>query len=58
MRRCPPLAITDKGKDNEICEEYIGREILSRFAPRYGCAKCSLQLLPVKLCKYDIVIIS
>lgn len=44
MRRCPPLAITDKGKDNQICEEYIGREILSRFAPRYGCAKCSISV--------------
>jgi len=44
IRRCPPLAITDKGKDNQICEEYIDREILSRFAPRYGCAKCSISV--------------
>jgi Uncharacterized Fe-S protein len=42
MRRCPPLAITDQGKDHQICSEYIDREILSRWAPRYGCAKCNI----------------
>ena len=53
MRRCPPLAITDKGKDNQICDEYIGREILSRWAPRYGCAKCNINVP----CEYKIPVI-
>jgi epoxyqueuosine reductase QueG len=44
MRRCPPQAITAKGKDHRICEEYIGREVLSTWAPRYGCAKCNVNV--------------
>ncbi len=44
MHRCPPKAITDKGKDHQICEEYIGREILAKWAPRYGCAKCNISV--------------
>jgi hypothetical protein len=42
MRRCPPAAITASGKDHQVCSDYIDREILTRFAPRYGCAKCNL----------------
>jgi epoxyqueuosine reductase len=41
IRRCPPLAITANGKDHRICDDYVNREVLSRFAPRYGCAKCN-----------------
>ncbi|MDU4962549.1 MAG: epoxyqueuosine reductase [Sporomusaceae bacterium] len=37
--RCPPLAITDTGKDNAVCGEYLDR-VLARFHPRYGCGKC------------------
>jgi epoxyqueuosine reductase len=44
MRRCPPHAITEKGKDHQICGDYIDREILSRYAPRYGCAKCNISV--------------
>jgi epoxyqueuosine reductase QueG len=42
MRRCPPAAITAGGKNHQLCSDYIDREILSRFAPRYGCAKCNV----------------
>lgn len=37
--RCPPLAITEAGKDNQVCGEYLDR-VLNRFKPRYGCGKC------------------
>lgn len=37
--RCPPLAITEAGKDNAICSDYLDR-VLARFRPRYGCGKC------------------
>jgi epoxyqueuosine reductase QueG len=42
--RCPPSAISPSGKDHDICSGYIDREILSRFKPRYGCAKCNLNV--------------
>jgi epoxyqueuosine reductase QueG len=42
IKRCPPQAISVKGKDHKICAEHIDREVLSRFAPRYGCAKCNV----------------
>ncbi len=42
--RCPPSAISRSGKDHAICSSYIDREILSRFKPRYGCAKCNLSV--------------
>lgn len=44
MRRCPPLAITARGKNHQICDDYIDREILARWAPRYGCAKCNIEV--------------
>lgn len=37
--RCPPLAITEAGKDNAVCSDYLDR-VLARFRPRYGCGKC------------------
>lgn len=37
--RCPPLAITEQGKDNLVCAGYLDR-VLARFQPRYGCGKC------------------
>jgi epoxyqueuosine reductase QueG len=39
--RCPVGAISEKGKDHQICGDYVHNEILARFAPRYGCAKCN-----------------
>ncbi len=42
MKRCPPVAISAWGKDHSICSDYIDREVLSRFRPRYGCAKCNI----------------
>ncbi|MCE1253820.1 MAG: epoxyqueuosine reductase, partial [Anaerolineae bacterium] len=54
MRRCPPAAITETGKNHQICSDYIDREILTRFAPRYGCAKCNISVpcehkIPIKI---------
>jgi epoxyqueuosine reductase QueG len=40
--RCPPSAISRDGKDHALCGDYIDREVLSRFRPRYGCAKCNI----------------
>ena len=37
--RCPPLAITESGKDNAVCSDYLER-VLNRYKPRYGCGKC------------------
>ena len=37
--RCPPLAITEAGKDNVVCGDYLDR-VEKRFHPRYGCGKC------------------
>jgi epoxyqueuosine reductase QueG len=37
--RCPPQAITESGKDNAICGDYLDR-VKKRYAPRYGCGKC------------------
>jgi len=42
IRRCPPAAISGAGKDHALCGGYIDREVLSRFRPRYGCAKCNI----------------
>lgn len=44
IKRCPPAAITARGKDHSICSDYIDKEILSRFQPRYGCAKCNISV--------------
>jgi epoxyqueuosine reductase QueG len=37
--RCSPQAITEDGKDNECCSQYIDK-ILELNKPRYGCGKC------------------
>lgn len=39
IRRCPPKAIDENGKDNAICSNYLD-EMLARYKPRYGCGKC------------------
>lgn len=39
IMRCPPLAITERGKDHAVCSDYLNR-VLVRFHPRYGCGKC------------------
>lgn len=44
IRRCPPIAISEKGKENKVCSDYIDREIRSRFSPRYGCGKCNINV--------------
>jgi len=44
IRRCPPISINKKGKDNQLCSEYIDREVLSIFSPRYGCGKCNINV--------------
>lgn len=50
IKRCPPSAITKKCKDNRSCGDYINKEILSGFAPRYGCGKCNINVP----CEYKI----
>jgi epoxyqueuosine reductase QueG len=39
ISRCPPLAITEHGKDHVVCSDYLDR-IKIRYSPRYGCGKC------------------
>ena len=41
--RCPPLAISEGGKDHKVCAEYLDR-VLARFQPRYGCGKCQTKV--------------
>ena len=50
IKRCPPGAISREGKDNQACGVYIDNEILPRFSPRYGCAKCNIHVP----CEYKI----
>jgi epoxyqueuosine reductase QueG len=50
--RCPPLAITEAGKDNRVCGDYMDR-VRFHFNPRYGCGKCQAgvpceQQIPLK----------
>ncbi|NLO97399.1 MAG: epoxyqueuosine reductase [Peptococcaceae bacterium] len=40
IMRCPSNAITQQGKDCSICSDYLDKEIMPRFSPRYGCGKC------------------
>jgi len=42
IKRCPPAAITNQGKDNKVCGGYIDNKIEPLFAPRYGCGKCNV----------------
>jgi epoxyqueuosine reductase QueG len=39
MLRCPPLAISEGGKDHAVCSAYLD-QVRARFDPRYGCGKC------------------
>lgn len=39
IKRCPPKAITDTGKDNEACAKFLN-STAERYKPRYGCGKC------------------
>jgi epoxyqueuosine reductase QueG len=39
IRRCPPKAIDNNGKNNAVCATYLN-ETLLRYKPRYGCGKC------------------
>lgn len=50
IKRCPPSVITKEGKDNRSCGDYINKEILSVFVPRYGCGKCNINVP----CEYRI----
>lgn len=52
-RRCPPKAIDETGKDNEICKVHVRNE-KEKYNPRYGCAKCQAGVpcesrIPVRL---------
>ena len=40
-RRCPPQAIDETGKDNQICRAHVTKE-KEKYNPRYGCAKCQV----------------
>lgn len=50
IKNCPSSAITKEGKVNRSCGDYINKEILSIFAPRYGCGKCNINVP----CEYRI----
>ena len=39
IRRCPPQAIDETGKDHNICDAYL-ETMKVRYQPRYGCGKC------------------
>lgn len=44
IHNCPVGAITlEGGKDHEICRAYVD-EMKVRYAPRYGCGKCQIQV--------------
>jgi epoxyqueuosine reductase QueG len=42
IRRCPVGAISENGKNHDICSDYIDNTVQPLFAPRYGCAKCNI----------------
>lgn len=39
IRRCPPQAISETGKDHAVCSDYVDKTKIL-FNPRYGCGKC------------------
>ena len=52
IRRCPPMAINETGKDHARCSAYLDGT-MQRFSPRYGCGKCQTAVpcesgIPVK----------
>jgi epoxyqueuosine reductase QueG len=38
---CPPQAIDETGKNNEVCKGHVMKE-KEIYAPRYGCGKCQV----------------
>lgn len=44
MKRCPPAAISNEGKDNAICQSYMYCEYPSGNHPRFSCAKCNISV--------------
>jgi epoxyqueuosine reductase len=44
MKRCPSGAITEEGKNKDICNTYIEAKIHSLYVTRWGCAKCNLNV--------------
>lgn len=40
IKRCPPHAITEKGKDNTVCGDYIQTDVVPYFPFPGGCGKC------------------
>lgn len=40
LSRCPSGAITEMGKDKDVCWRYIRQVIEPRFRPGSGCGKC------------------
>lgn len=39
IKRCPPKAITNTGKNNDVCAKFLDKTA-EKFKPRYGCGKC------------------
>lgn len=39
IKRCPPQAIDENGKNNNVCAAYL-ETTMARYKPRYGCGKC------------------
>ncbi|WP_241078438.1 4Fe-4S binding protein [Natranaerofaba carboxydovora] len=40
ISRCPEKAITEEGKDSNVCKKYFDEKIYPEYFPRYGCGKC------------------
>ncbi len=38
--RCPAGAISEEGKDVQVCSDFLRDVITPRYIPRYGCGKC------------------
>jgi epoxyqueuosine reductase len=44
IKRCPSGAITENGKNKDVCNTYIETKIHSLYVTRWGCAKCNLNV--------------
>jgi epoxyqueuosine reductase len=44
IKRCPSGAITEEGKNKDVCNTYIETRIHSLYVTRWGCAKCNLNV--------------
>ncbi len=40
IERCPAGAITEEGKNAQVCYNYLSNVISPRYRPRHGCGKC------------------